>query len=179
MKPAKKKLSNLKIKQQALYVLIFSFVTVLIWISGSLFKSQRKSGISPDLLELATPLSPTINIELINRIEQSSNYSDQELASFQIYKIIKSKDGRIQQVVPIESNQNEISEEEIQIITRQEKTTQNIAPRSNLESQIDSGNGTFDLEGQDLDTTTSPTPLASPRPRGVEGFGDDGRFYLD
>jgi len=180
MKPAKKKLSSLKIKQQALYVMIFSFVTVVVWISGSLFKSQRKTGIAPDLLELATPLSPTINVGLIDRIEESQNYSDQVLANFQIYRIIKSKDGRIQQVVPIESDLIEISEEEIQIISRQEKTTQNNESNPNLEEQIESGNGTFDLEGQDLGSpNTNPSPEVSPRPRGQEGFGEDGKFFLD
>jgi low affinity Fe/Cu permease len=167
MKPAKKKLSNPKIKQQALYVMIFSFVTVLIWISGSLFKSQRKTGISPDLLELATPLSPTINIDLIDNIEESVNYSDQALANFQIYKIIKSKDGRIQQVVPIESDQTEISEEEIKVIIQET----NPLPTPQL------------LNQQPLQTappqSSTPVPAATPQQAGSPGFGDDGKYYLD
>lgn len=105
-----KKLSGLRIKQQVLYVLIFSFVTVTIWIGGSLFRSQKKSGIAPDLLELAKPLNPAINTFILDEIEARPSYTDEELSYFQIYKIIRSKDGREQQVVPIESPLEEIPE---------------------------------------------------------------------
>jgi len=163
MKSEKKNLSSLRIKQQALYILIFSFVTVVIWISGSLFRSQTKTGIAPDLLELATPLSPTINVDLINRIEQSSNYSDQDLSKFQIYKLIKSKDGSTQRVVPIDSNLNEIPEEEIKVIVNQDSTNSNLENINNSSSP------------QEADTESTPTP----RPLSSPGFGEDGRFYLD
>lgn len=165
MKLAKNKLSNLKIKQQALYVMIFSFVTVLIWISGSLFKSQRKTGIAPDLLELATPLSPTINIDLIDSIEESVNYSDQALANFQIYRIIKSKDGRLQRVVPIESELIEISEEEIKVIIQEN----NPLPTPQL------------LNQEPLQTAPPATssPTSEPQQAGTPGFGADGKYYLD
>jgi hypothetical protein len=178
MKPikTKKKLSTLRIKQQALYIMIFSFVTVVIWISGSLFKSQRKTGIAPDLLELAKPLSPTINVELINSIEQSANYSDQELFNFQVYKLIKSKDGRTQRVVSIESDLDEIVEEEIPVIIQEDP---NLRLSPGLDEQIESGSGTFDPLSQEFIQPSSPPVSSEPQPRGTPGFGDDGRFYLD
>lgn len=120
MKSAKKGFSSLKIKRQALYILIFSFVTVVVWISGSLFRSQRRTGIAPDLLELAKPLSPTINVSLIDEIEDKNNFSVQDLSNFQIYKLIQSKDGRIQQVVPIDYEADEISQEEVNLLVREE-----------------------------------------------------------
>jgi hypothetical protein len=181
MKPQQKKLSGLRIKQQALYVMIFSFVTVVVWISGSLFRSQKRTGISPDLLQLAVPLSPTINVDVIDRIEQSTVYSDQELYDFQIYKLIKSKDGRIQQVVPIGSNLNEIPEEEIKIVVKEEPLEDlddiedRISEQTNLDDQLDTGSGTFSPE---LEDAAVPAP-AGEREILPPHFGEDGLYYLD
>ncbi|NCO12683.1 hypothetical protein GW926_04095 [Candidatus Pacearchaeota archaeon] len=176
MTVTKKKISNLRVKQQALYIMIFSFVTVLIWIMASLFRSQKKTGIAPDLLELAKPLSPTINVDVIDSIEERKAYSDQELFDFQIYKIIKSKDGRTQQVVPIDSNLDEIPEEEIQVIIQennQVNPSDRLSNQSNLEEQIGSGDGTFVPELNQLDQPSERRGSDNP------GFGADGRYYLD
>jgi hypothetical protein len=169
MKPTQKKLSNLRVKQQALYIMIFSFVTVVIWITGSLFRSQKKTGISPDLLELAKPLSPTINVDVIDSIEDRKVYSDQELFEFQIYKIIKSRDGRTEQVVPIDSNLEEIPDDEIIVIIQED-------------NQLDSGEGTFSPEQEQPTAdpqTSAPSDDIPVIPPNSPGFGEDGRFYLD
>lgn len=107
MKQPKKKLAGLRVKQRVLYLLIFSFVTVLVWVGGSLFSSQSKSGISPELKNLAKPLNPVINVELIREIGQKKHFTNQELESFQIYKLLKSKDGRAQRIIPIDSNEDD------------------------------------------------------------------------
>lgn len=105
------KFVDLKVKQQLLYVMIFTFVTVVIWIGGSLLISQKKSGISPDLLELAKALNPNINVRLIEELELRKSYREDELGEFPIYKLIKSKDGQLQRLVPVESELTEIVEE--------------------------------------------------------------------
>jgi len=115
MKQPKKKLAGLRIKQQALYILIFSFVTVLVWVGGSLFSSQSKSGISSDLQSLSESLNPVINIELVKEIGQRKYFTDEELGFFEIYKLIKSKDGRTQRIVLIDSDETEVVEEEIRL----------------------------------------------------------------
>lgn len=115
MKQPKKKLASLRLKKQALYILIFSFVTVLVWVGGSLFSSQSKSGIEPELKDLAESLNPVINIELVEEMEQKEYFNDEELGYFEIYKLIKSKDGRTQKIVPIDSSEDEIEEEEIEL----------------------------------------------------------------
>lgn len=174
MTPPKKKITNLRIKQQALYVMIFSFVTIVIWISASLFRSQRRTGISPDLLELAKPLSPTINVEIIDEIEESINYSDQELVQFQIYKLIKSKDGRTQQIVPIDNELNEIPEQETRTVVIEE-----IPEQSLLEIEDETAEQTnFDGQENGEEVIQEEEQVITP-PRGTEGFGSDGRYYLD
>jgi hypothetical protein len=176
----KKKLSGLKVRQQALYILIFSFVTVVVWIGGSLFRSQKRTGIAPALLELAKPLSPTVNEEVIGLMEESTYYSPEELLQFQIYKLIKSKDGRVQQVVPIDSGIDEIPEDQINVFVSEEPTTQeNLSNQEAVENDIGTGAGTFDTQTQSV---SSPTPSPSPEsrsPAATPFFGEDGRYYLD
>lgn len=160
MRP-EKKLTGLRVKQQALYVMIFTFVTVTIWIGGSLFSSQKRTGIAPDLLELAKPLNPTINVSLLNEIEGRQNYSDEELQYFQVYKIIKSKDGRIQQIVPIESPLEEIPDSQVDLQTVQNQLNL-LSPSTNLDEQLESGSGTF---SQDAQAFASPSPSPSLTPQ--------------
>lgn len=159
MRP-EKKLSGLRFKQQALYLMIFSFVTVTIWIGGSLFSSQKRTGISPELLELAKPLNPTINTGLLEEIEARKNYTDEELKYFQVYKVIKSKDGRIQQVVPIESLLEEIPDSEVNLQAVQNQLNL-ISPSTNLDAQLETGSGTFSQGAQEF-ASPSPSPSLTP-----------------
>lgn len=156
---SEKKLSGLRFKQQALYLMIFSFVTVVVWIGGSLFSSQKRTGVSPELLELAKPLNPTINTALLDEIESRKNYTDEELKYFQVYKIIKSKDGRIQQVVPIESQLEEIPDSEVNLQTVQNQLNL-ISPSTNLDEQLETGSGTFNQSAQEF---ASPSPSLTPQ----------------
>ncbi len=87
-------LKNLRFKQQALALLIFSFVTVLIWIVVGIATSQREERISPELQALAKPLNPNINEKVLSAIEQKRRYSAAELARFPIYRIVSDDDIR-------------------------------------------------------------------------------------
>jgi hypothetical protein len=156
MRP-EKKLSGLRFKQQALYLMIFSFVTVTIWIGGSLFSSQKRTGISPDLLDLAKPLNPTINTGLLEEIEARKSYTDEELKYFQVYKVIKSKDGRIQQIVPIESQLEEVPDAQVNLQTVQNQLNL-ISPSTQLNEKLETGAGTFSQSAQEF---ASPSPSAS------------------
>ena len=84
---AKKRLGGLRNKQQFLYIGVFTLVAVMIWVAGSLFQSQRKTGISRELQLMAVPLNPNINTFAIDRIEQKTAYSDEELQDFEIFVI--------------------------------------------------------------------------------------------
>lgn len=160
MKP-EKKLSGLRFKQQALYLMIFSFVTIVIWIGGSLFSSQKRTGIAPELLELAKPLNPTINTVLLEELEARKNYTAEELQYFQVYKVIKSKDGRMQRVVPIESQLEEIPDNEVNAQTAQNQLNL-LSPSTNLDEQLETGAGTFNQSAQDFAASPSPSPFLTP-----------------
>jgi hypothetical protein len=73
--------------------MIFTLVTVIIWVGITLFSTQRETGIKPELLLLAEPLNPNINLQVIERVEQKRYFSPEELADFPIYALVVSKTG--------------------------------------------------------------------------------------
>lgn len=71
-----KSLNQLARRQQLLYLMMFTFATILVWVAISLFSSQKKTQISPELQALAKPLNPTLNRSILDRIgtKRSLNY---------------------------------------------------------------------------------------------------------
>ncbi len=86
-------ITSLQHKQAFLRVLMFSFATILVWVGFSLFRSQQKTGISPELQKLALPLNPNIHVEVVDRIRQKRAFSDQELQGFPILRVLHNADG--------------------------------------------------------------------------------------
>lgn len=92
MQPVQKQLSALRLSQQVLIILIFSLVTIVIWIGLSIFSSQKKTAISAESQSLATPLNPSLNLQVLDQIEQKRVYTPNELADFPIYLLILEAD---------------------------------------------------------------------------------------
>lgn len=93
--------------------MIFTLVTAMIWVGVSLFRSQQRTGIPIELQNLAKPLNPNINTQVIERIEKKRGYSPSELANFPVYRLIRLKNG--QDVVSTELPQED--EEPSAVIT--------------------------------------------------------------
>lgn len=91
-------IASLKQKQGLLRILIFSLVTIMIWVGFSIFHSQNTTAISPDLLKLAEPLNPNINVDALQRIEQKRSFGPNDLANFPINRIVVQTDGTEQVV---------------------------------------------------------------------------------
>ena len=91
-------LSQLKQKQTIVRILVFSLVTVMIWVGFSLFRSQRKTVISPDLQQLALPLNPNLDLETVSRIEQKRSFQPDELSNFPVYRLVRDQSGKEQLV---------------------------------------------------------------------------------
>lgn len=98
----KKDFQKLKSNRQFLTILILLFVSVFFWITISLITSQSKEEISKELTDLAKPLVPNIDKDILAKLEKKQSYSKNELASFTIYKILTTRDGRTEKVVPLE-----------------------------------------------------------------------------
>ena len=96
----KQAFEKIKHQQQLLAILIFTFVASMIWIGISLFTSQQKTGISDDLLKLSKPLTPSINQDVIQRVQSKGVYLESQLRKFPIY-MIRKESGLPDQVVEI------------------------------------------------------------------------------
>jgi hypothetical protein len=92
-------LSSLQRNQTFLRIMIFTLVTVIIWVGITLFKTQNDTGISPKELRLAVPLNPNINVDVLTRIEQKRTFSQAELSDFPIYSIVTSKTGEEELII--------------------------------------------------------------------------------
>lgn len=101
MADIKKEIKQLSIRKQVLYILIFSLVTIMVWVGASLVFSQRRSGIDPELAKLTKSLVPNINGEVLTELASKKYYSPAELADFPIYLVVKSQDGREEQVTTL------------------------------------------------------------------------------
>jgi hypothetical protein len=107
-KSPRRGLNQLKQQQRIFQILIFSLVTIVIWVTFSLLKTQRDTSIPNELRELASPLTPTINTEVISELEQKQHYTASDLQSFPIYTILVSKDSGFEQIVTKEERERQI-----------------------------------------------------------------------
>lgn len=100
-------LTKLYRQQRLLQIGVFSLVTVMIWMGFGLLRSQRTTSITKELRDLALPLTPDIDTQVLQEIQQKRAYSENELSDFPIYKIIISEENQESSVVTIETNENE------------------------------------------------------------------------
>lgn len=107
----KQELQKIKKSKQALVILIFLFITVSFWIGTTIFSSQTREKISPELIEIARPLNPNLRLEVLESIEAKRLYSSEELEAFAIYKLLATGDGQTQRIVPIETTIEQIAAE--------------------------------------------------------------------
>ncbi|MDQ3008612.1 MAG: hypothetical protein M3Q81_03375 [bacterium] len=80
-------ITGLKHKQQLLWLLVFSLVTIVVWVSISLITSQTSTKTNPLQQQLAEPLNPSINIDVITELENKKAYTKQDLARFPLYTL--------------------------------------------------------------------------------------------
>lgn len=100
----KDELNKLKLGRQALMIGVLLLACILVWITATLVTSQRTAQIEPELLEMARPLTPNLDIEAIERLENKTSFGEQELANFQIYKLLTDRGTREFRVIPIEAD---------------------------------------------------------------------------
>jgi hypothetical protein len=104
------KIAQLRQRQRLLQILIFSLITITIWVTFSLFRSQKKTIISAEQKKLAEPLNPTIKTEVLEKLQQKRVFTENELNDFPIYKVLISRDGKQSEVVTIETKAAELDQ---------------------------------------------------------------------
>lgn len=128
----KKDFQKLKTNRQFLTILILLFVSILFWITVSLISSQSNEEISKELTALAKPLTPNFDRDELVKIEAKRSYTEQELSSFVIYKILTSRDGKTEKVVPLEVTIDDIDPK--QAIKAIPKKTTDLLEQTEVES---------------------------------------------
>jgi len=71
--------NQFKIKQDLLWMIVTTFVTIIIWIGYSIYLAYHKPTLDTQVTSLLTPLEPTLNKEalklLAERIEVPSDFT--------------------------------------------------------------------------------------------------------
>lgn len=86
-------LTTLKRSKDVLYIVILALVVALVWIVISVYHAAVKTSVPPNIQKLTTPLTPTIDIELLGTLSSRKTYTEEELASFPINRQIINEDG--------------------------------------------------------------------------------------
>ncbi len=128
----RKDFQKLKTNRQFLTILILLFVSILFWITISLISSQSNEEISKELTALAKPLTPNFDRDELLKIQEKHSYSEEELSSFVIFKILSSRDGKTEKVVPLEVTIDDIDPKDA--IKPIEKKSANSLLQTELES---------------------------------------------
>lgn len=152
----KRDIKKLQQNKQFLAIMILLFVALLFWVTVSLISSQTTEKISPELQKLAKPLTPVIDTQVFERISAKRKYSDDELSGFTIFKVLVSKDGRTERVVPIDVSADDIEEENQQ----GQNSTRSLLQEETQETQTTTGPTTQ----QETEPTSQPTILPTADP---------------
>ena len=93
--------ANIKRSRMMLTIFVLLFICVIFWTVVSLINTQNETAISPDLSKSATTLTPTINDSVLTQLEQEREFTDEELASFVIYRFISAEVGDAEVLLPL------------------------------------------------------------------------------
>jgi hypothetical protein len=94
--------AQLRYKQEILAIFSLLLVSVLFWIIISLFSSQQKTKITPELTKMAVTLNPTVNTALLDELVTKKMYTQSELSQFPIFTIIYDKRTQEGKIVSID-----------------------------------------------------------------------------
>ena len=101
-KVVKKQFTILKHKRQLLTILTLLFICVIFWGIVSLFSSQQVTKVDAKLLKLSTPITPNLDLETLNTLEEKRSFTDEELTNFPIYRLYTDPRTREDKVIPID-----------------------------------------------------------------------------
>lgn len=149
MNKALQELQLLRHQQYLMYLLVFSLVTIVIWVGVSLFVSQKKQQVDTELTELAIPLNPTINTAAIEALEQKVSYDPALTSEFPIYIKVVQETGQASTITTVQEERNRRLEPEptpTPLPTPLPETAESVTPEATGSSE----------------TTPTPTPTTTP-----------------
>lgn len=79
-------LASLRRREGLLRILIFTLVTVLIWIGFEIYLSQQKTVVSEDFQPYTMPLNPNIDRAVLQEMQNLRSFTDEELQDFSLFQ---------------------------------------------------------------------------------------------
>jgi hypothetical protein len=109
-----KQLDKIRRQKKLLIALILFFVVILTWILVSIFATQARHAVSPELIKLAEPLVPSLNKQLLEDLQGRAYFTDEQLENFSIYVVLSERGEDAGKVIDIINQETIAVEEEIQ-----------------------------------------------------------------
>jgi hypothetical protein len=94
-------LTQLRHNQLFLAIAILFLASVFIWVGLEMFGSQKSTRITPQQKKLAEPLSPVLDITVVDGLAARPYFSTADLNNFEIYKLVTLEDGNLSRAIPI------------------------------------------------------------------------------
>lgn len=90
---AAKQLEKIKSDKKMLIALVFALVAIFVWVAVSLLATSKKQLTSPDVTKLAEPLVPTLDQQVLEKLEAKRYFDSEELETFPIYALVELDSG--------------------------------------------------------------------------------------
>lgn len=139
---AAKQLEKIKSEKKLLLTLVFAMVALFLWVVVSLISTRGQQVISPELSKLAEPLVPTLDQNVLEKLENKSYIEPDQLESFPIYALVETSGGEYQlvdvvsqSVQDFELQQEEQQEEAAEVI--QQEQPQPESDEGGLQTELD------------------------------------------
>lgn len=94
-------LENIQRQKKLLIALILFFVVIIFWLIISIFITQRRTLVGSELIRLAQPLVPSLNREVLEKLEDKKHFSDDQLDRFSIYVLVDDRSAQALQIMDI------------------------------------------------------------------------------
>lgn len=107
MNRAVQELQQLKHKQYLMYLLIFSLVTIVIWVGISLIVSQNTEQVDPELTVLSSSLNPNIDTSALDTLSAKTPYDSQLMQNFPIYMFIVRQVGQPAELTTLQAEKQQ------------------------------------------------------------------------
>jgi len=134
-----RKFVKLRQETKLLWILILAIVAVLFWIMVSILSPKKEQVISQQLRELAKPLTPTFDQEILDLIPEKRYLEDAELESFSIFVLVNDELTDVPKLVDIVNQRTiEIAEPvEIDAQLKEGSSSSQLQQLSNDELQLE------------------------------------------
>ncbi len=105
-------LTKIKRQKKLFIALILFFVVLLCWILLSIFASQTQHVVETELIQLAQPLVPNLDQELLVELQDKDYFTEEELENFSIYALLSDRGEDAGKIIDI-VNESRVAEDEL------------------------------------------------------------------